>query len=277
MQSVLSQTFLPYEVFAIDDGSDESHSSKIRYICSQYNVTYIHQENGGLASARNLGIYHSNSPWIALLDNGDQWYPNHIESIASSLEPYIHNSDLALIYSNYHDSGIPRFCNSITGGSPWKYLFKEGPIIPSAVLLNSSILKTHLFDTSFRRAQDTELWCRLLQHKYFFVHDSNLTLSKPYHHSSLSNNVISKYYFLRKIYFKYSPVILLFPMLTLLLYRSTRRLGRLQQINQVWKLMLFPEALILAPFLVFFWFFLICPFKFLRTIKHNFLDFKRHA
>ena len=38
--------------------------------------------NGGQSSARNLGIAHSSGDLIALLDQDDVWYPNHLERLA---------------------------------------------------------------------------------------------------------------------------------------------------------------------------------------------------
>lgn len=57
VDSILSQTFTDFELLLIDDGSTDSSGA----ICDEYavmdsRVRVFHKENGGVSSARNLGI-----------------------------------------------------------------------------------------------------------------------------------------------------------------------------------------------------------------------------
>src|SRR5215470_9782415 len=56
LQSVFAQTFRDYEVIVVNDGSPDTEDLK-RVIASWCDrITYIEQENRGLAGARNTGI-----------------------------------------------------------------------------------------------------------------------------------------------------------------------------------------------------------------------------
>lgn len=84
IDSVLSQTFMNFELILVDDGSPD----KCPIICDEYvlqdnRVHVIHQENGGLSAARNSGIdwafENSNSQWISFIDSDDWVHPQYLE------------------------------------------------------------------------------------------------------------------------------------------------------------------------------------------------------
>jgi glycosyltransferase involved in cell wall biosynthesis len=68
--SVLAQTYSPFELIVIDDGSSDNSSGIAR---SFKNVSYYHQLNQGVAAARNAGISFSHGGFIAFLDQDDIW------------------------------------------------------------------------------------------------------------------------------------------------------------------------------------------------------------
>ena len=73
VDSVLSQTFTDFELLLIDDGSKDGSGA----ICDEYaakdsRVRVFHKENGGVSSARNLGLDNANGEWIVFVD-ADDW------------------------------------------------------------------------------------------------------------------------------------------------------------------------------------------------------------
>ena len=69
LNSIHNQTFKDYEVICVDDGSsDNSYEilNKYKNIIKNYKV--IHQENQGVASARNTALKHVNGDYIAFID-----------------------------------------------------------------------------------------------------------------------------------------------------------------------------------------------------------------
>ena len=72
IESILTQTETDLELLLIDDGSKD----KSGLICDEYaqkdeRVNVIHKENGGVSSARNLGIEKANGEWMCFIDADD--------------------------------------------------------------------------------------------------------------------------------------------------------------------------------------------------------------
>ena len=90
IDSILSQTNTNLEVLLVDDGSNDDCGA----ICERYaelyaNIYVIHQKNGGLSAARNIGIdltiLCSDSEWIGFLDSDDWIHPQYIELLLQAL------------------------------------------------------------------------------------------------------------------------------------------------------------------------------------------------
>lgn len=76
LKSLINQTYKNIEILLIDDGSPDNCS----YLCDSYakkysNIFAYHKENGGVSSARNLGIEKANGDYLAFVD-GDDWIAN---------------------------------------------------------------------------------------------------------------------------------------------------------------------------------------------------------
>jgi len=70
IDSVLSQSFTDFELILVNDGSpDESEDICLSYTDSR--IRYIKKQNGGLSSARNLGIENAMGEYIVFVDSDD--------------------------------------------------------------------------------------------------------------------------------------------------------------------------------------------------------------
>ena len=74
IDSILAQTFTDFELLLIDDGSKDN-SGKIcdEYAVKDSRVRVFHKENGGVSSARNLGLDNAEGDYLILIDADDYW------------------------------------------------------------------------------------------------------------------------------------------------------------------------------------------------------------
>lgn len=86
-ESVLHQTYNNIEIIAVDDGStDESADICDKYAEKYDNFFVIHQDNQGLAGARNTGLKNSHGEVIMWVDSDDYVAENFCEEAARALE-----------------------------------------------------------------------------------------------------------------------------------------------------------------------------------------------
>ena len=72
IESVLSQSFCDFELLLIDDGStDESGAICDAYSQRDSRIKVFHQDNGGVSSARNVGLDNIKGEWIFFMDSDD--------------------------------------------------------------------------------------------------------------------------------------------------------------------------------------------------------------
>jgi len=80
ISSVLNQTYSKLEVLVVDDGSTDETALLVRRMAAgEPRLRLLQKENGGLVSARNFGIAHSQAEFIAPIDADDLWHSEKIK------------------------------------------------------------------------------------------------------------------------------------------------------------------------------------------------------
>lgn len=86
LDSIMGQTYKNFECLLINDGSPD-HSSKIceEFVEKDSRFRYFEKENGGVSSARNLGIEHSKGEYITFIDSDDWVDSDYLEVLYTTL------------------------------------------------------------------------------------------------------------------------------------------------------------------------------------------------
>ena len=155
VDSILSQTFTNFELILVDDGSPDNSG----VICDEYaqkdnRVRVFHKENGGVSSARNLGLDNAQGSWIAFIDS-DDWidhtaYQNLIESNDADLIigniriwPTGTTRNLFNINTKISNELLNDFLlhniNHISISGPWGKLYKRNIIENNKLRFNISL------------------------------------------------------------------------------------------------------------------------------------------
>ncbi|HLH07359.1 MAG TPA: glycosyltransferase family A protein [Terriglobales bacterium] len=155
ISSALAQTFKPWEVIVVDDGSKDD----TKEVVSQFPVRYVFQDNAGLSAARNKGIEVATGDWIALLDADDVWLPTKLERQVSAIR------DEEFCYcaaTRFFPDGHTEHPECFFGNDAIKTLRHHNFIDPSSVLAKrDAFLRVGGFNRSMPAGEDWEMWLRL--------------------------------------------------------------------------------------------------------------------
>ena len=146
VDSLLAQTFSDFEVLLVDDGSPDRSGE----ICDEYakkdsRVKVFHKENGGVSSARNLGIDNALGDWICFVDS-DDWldmeafaccskYFNYAELIRFSYSSVYSMDckeiiDYHLIQYDNRKEYVSKLIEQKSYVAVWGALFKKSTFVP---------------------------------------------------------------------------------------------------------------------------------------------------
>ena len=89
IESIISQTYKNLEIILVDDGSPDNSG----VICDEYaqkdsRIKVIHKENGGLSSARNVGLDIASGEYISFIDSDDYISPRFVEIMYEVSQKY---------------------------------------------------------------------------------------------------------------------------------------------------------------------------------------------
>ncbi|WP_428828188.1 glycosyltransferase family 2 protein [Azonexus sp. IMCC34842] len=157
--SLADQTVSLHEIVVVDDGGSGSAKAVVERFGTSFH--YFWQPNGGMQSARNLGIEKSTGDWIAFLDDDDLWEKDR----HALLMELISTNQVDLIFGDFRkfdadglsETGVfeeitrqsPGFFKgisqpldadvSIVGSFPTTHLFPVNPFWPSTLAIRRDL------------------------------------------------------------------------------------------------------------------------------------------
>ncbi len=104
IRSVLDNGRGVQEVLVIDDGSRDNGPDIVMAI-GDPRIKLVRKRNGGVSSARNVGLGLATGDWIAFLDADDYWLPGYVDAVQSLIVRHPDCEMVATCYSVRDDSG----------------------------------------------------------------------------------------------------------------------------------------------------------------------------
>jgi glycosyltransferase involved in cell wall biosynthesis len=212
IRSVESQILKPLELIIVDDGSTDGGCEIVEHLAKSVPLTLIHKPNGGQSSARNLGVKHSKGRLIALLDQDDIWYPNHLLELA---KPFRRQTfpELGWVYSDLDEADenaklvTRRFLSTLSAPHPKRDMFsclrQDMFVLPSASLISRQAFdRVGGFDERLSGYEDDDLFLRLFHEGYdneFVPQALSMWRIYPASSSYTSRMAISRMIYARKL------------------------------------------------------------------------------
>lgn len=186
IDSALAQIYPNVEVIVVNDGSNDG--GKARDICHSYGnkIKYLEKENGGVATALNMGIRAANGKYISWLSHDDAYEPEKLSLQVPLMERFEAEGRDVVVYSSFllmdatsvvfNKVDMPdvlpsRFYEALLLNMVFETAFSRRPfsvhgcslLIPRAVFF-----EVGFFDENLPTTQDFDLWFKMI-HKYDFI------------------------------------------------------------------------------------------------------------
>jgi glycosyltransferase involved in cell wall biosynthesis len=191
--SVLEQKFGDYEIVVVDDGSTDGTREALRPYTGR--IRYFHQENAGVAAARNRGIAESRGEYLAFLDSDDLFAPRMLEQAHRTFERYPEAGAVLTAEIELDSHGRTR--RVITKNTRGKFFTPAGMIgrdtnVGSGrpgIVRRRWVEKLGGYDESLRCAVDCDLWIRYSFHMSMVLQPEPLVLRRWHPDSLVSNRL----------------------------------------------------------------------------------------
>ena len=159
--SVINQTYKgKVEILIINDGSNDNSKKIVEEIIdiniSDSEIKLINKDNGGVSSARNMGMGLAKGDYIALLDSDDEWLPHKLEK---QLDVFISDNKICFI------GGLiskPRDIKHAMVEIPLSKLIFKNYFQPSTVIFKKEVFNSvGFFDESQKYAEEGNYFMRI--------------------------------------------------------------------------------------------------------------------
>lgn len=176
IESVLNQTHQDFELLIINDGSTDK-SIEIVSAVNDSRIKIINKKNGGVSSARNVGIINAKYNYVAFLDGDDLWKENYLSEMENLIDDYpdakIFGSNYSVLknniytdYKNYLLKNFRGYIDNYFKIAEKSKLFQTSAIIVSKDLPDELIL----FNENLSIGEDFDFWYRyILNYKLVFL------------------------------------------------------------------------------------------------------------
>ena len=182
--SVLDQDYQDKEIIIIDDGSTDGSFEEVR----KFPLRYVWKQNGGISSARNMGIGVSNGEFIAFLDVDDLWKKGKLtKQVQTMIENQIDISYTDEIWIRNGEHLNQRGRHRKYSGLIFERCLPLCIISPSSVVIKRNVFdEVGLFDEDLPVCEDYDMWLRITSRYPVLFIDKLFIIKRGGHQDQLS-------------------------------------------------------------------------------------------
>ena len=170
IESAVTQTYKPLEILVIDDGSSDGTQELLE---ARTDIRYIKKQNGGVSSARNLGIREASGDWIAFLDSDDTWLSDKLQEQVQCLDETGCKANFTSISEDLNNLSKGCFEAVVStheeevyysNSKAYDFLWKseDHTMVQTLLIQKELILNLGSFSQDLRVAEDTELFYKII-------------------------------------------------------------------------------------------------------------------
>lgn len=168
LDSLINQSFPFWEAIIVNDGSTDNTKEVIeKYLSVDKRFKAFNKENGGVASALNIGIQNAQGDWICWLSSDDLFEPDklevHFKEILNYPEiKFFHSHWFLLIDETKQKIAPPLWLPIPPTEFQVTRFFWANYIHGNAIAVHRSVFnEVGLFNESLRQGQDFDMWLRI--------------------------------------------------------------------------------------------------------------------
>ncbi len=160
LRSLALQTYRPFEVIVVNDGSTDNFKEKCQYLekiadSYHFKIQIINQENQGAPAARNRGFNMAQGEFVIFWDADTIAKPIMLQHLCEALDNY---PEASYAYSQFRFGWKKMRSQYFNGDDLRKYNY----IDTTSLIRREDFCE---FDTNLKRFQDWDLWLTLLENK----------------------------------------------------------------------------------------------------------------
>jgi glycosyltransferase involved in cell wall biosynthesis len=157
---------MPEEIVVVNDGSTDGTQEALKSYGDKLTCIFFPQRYGP-SKARNEGIQHAKTDWVAFLDSDDSWKKNKLKDQVEYLRKYpfyqILQSEEIWIRNGVRVN--PCKHHAKPEGWIWEQSLERCLVSPSGVLIKKTLLEKYgKFDEGLPVCEDYDMWLKISRH-----------------------------------------------------------------------------------------------------------------
>lgn len=206
IKSIINQTFQDWRILLIDDGSSVQYAKKIQKISkidNRITLIVLFKNHGG-GYARNVGLKHVSSDYLAFCDSDDKWPPDKLKRQWGFMDKRININITHCDMLRIKNGGAVKV--ETPDVIDIDEFLSNTQLFCSSVLLRTSVIKDAKFG-QMKARHPFKFWCSILSNGEKSYNVKDTYFEYLVRNDSVSSNKLKMLYYTIIAYFLYAPTL----------------------------------------------------------------------